>query len=246
MLEQPPTKKWFDKIRERLSSRNTVIGWLVVLLSAFLWVSDHWDSWTSAWGKIKAMAPILNILTAYAGLPITQILLMVFGFLWIGIAAYLGAKNENLPKVVPAVTEPTVSVSPTATKLAAPQSNPRSLEAADTSEISKIIVDIDRIAAPLQQQEYAKTFVGRSLEFVGSLNQANLHGDAFSMIFDEVKTRDSKPRDPWISVYLPMDENKSLRFAQPGDTYRVTGIIDDINVKAPIIYLRDATVSRHP
>lgn len=233
MLEQPPTKKWLDRIRERLSSRNTVIGWLAVLLSAFLWVSDHWDSWTSAWGKIKLMAPILNVLTAYAGLPITQILLMVFGFLWVGIAAYLGAKKGDLA-VAP--------VPPPATTPAAPAANPQSSGAAK-GPAAKIMEQISQIKSPLQQNEFAKTFTGRQVDWILYMVSVHTHDtNAFTLFFTETEIP-SLDLVFLISVAVPLEGHDYLRFAEKGTKFRVTGKISGINLCTSYIYVADATLT---
>lgn len=139
---------------------------------------------------------------------------------------------------------PTASVRPAPATPASPRLRSQLSETSDTSELSKIIADIDRIGAPIQQQECAKTFSGRSIDCIGLLKKATLHDNAFSMLFDEVKVGISKPRDPWIKVYLPIQENETLRYAQPGDIFDVTGQIDHIELSGPLIVLRDASVTR--
>jgi hypothetical protein len=176
--------KWLKEIWRALFSKNAIIGWIIVLLGHLRWVNDLWDSLWSAWAKITAMAPYLKYVESSTG----QLVLTVAGFLWIGVAAYFGARKKN---------PPTVSVQP-------PVAPPPKPQTAKNSP-ARIIEEISQIKSPMQQKEVAKEFVGRRVKWTLSMVNVNTHTpETFTLTLKETNVAS------WnlmclISVDLPVE-----------------------------------------
>lgn len=226
--------KWLKEIWKRLSSKSTIIGWILLLLGNLRHLSDLWDSWVSVWGKMNAVQPLLQVCTEYAKSPTLQVVLTVTGFAWIAFAAYHGTKKAELP---------TVSVPPPAAEPTAPSPSPQS-SSTGKGPASQIMEQIRQIKSPLQQNEFAKTFTGKQIDWI--LLLANVHAydnNAFTLILKETEIP-SLGLFFLISLDVPSAGYDYLRFVEKDTKFRVTGRISRIDVTGSYIYVADASVTR--
>jgi hypothetical protein len=240
MKEMP---KWLKEIWRGVSSKSTIIGWILLLLGNLRHLSDLWDSLVSVWGKMNAMAPFLQICGEYAKSPTAQLVLTVCGFLWIALAAYRGAKKADLSPapVAPPAIKPTVSAPAPAAEPAAPSSNSQSTTTKGPA--SQIIDQINQIKSPLQQDEFAKTFTGMQVDWILYMVSVHTHDPkAFTLFFRETEMP-SLDSLFLISVAVPLEGHDYLRFAAKGTKFRVTGKISGINLSSSYIYVADATLT---
>lgn len=74
----------------RIFARNKLVGGIVTVIGVLLSVNHHWDNVSSAWSKVKDMAPLLQGVSEWAKSPFAGLELMAAGFLWMGLGSWLG------------------------------------------------------------------------------------------------------------------------------------------------------------
>jgi hypothetical protein len=74
---------------------NKFVGGIVAVMGFLLWLNSQWDNLSSAWSKLKDMAPLLQPPYEWAKSPLVGLAVMVLGFLWIGLGFWFGPAKNN-------------------------------------------------------------------------------------------------------------------------------------------------------
>ncbi len=107
----PPSKS--VAVWRRISKPNKLLAWAITAIGAVLWASEKIDSWMALLEKAKAARnPIVSALSYIASSPQGMAGLIIFGFLWLIVAALIGEsgekRNHALPVLPNCKTEPQV------------------------------------------------------------------------------------------------------------------------------------------
>ena len=76
----------------RIARPGTLVGFVISAIGALLLLSNTFDEWVSLIGKMKSMGPVLKSIAEILSAPTAPSVAIIFGFLWVGAAAWIGTR----------------------------------------------------------------------------------------------------------------------------------------------------------